>query len=80
MTGKLTKQIVSVPPRILNRDEDSELVVREGENLTLTCDAKGHPTPHIVWRREDSEDIMVEGRKGDALQYLHLRDDVYCAY
>ena len=27
-------------------------------------DILGHPKPHIVWRREDSEDIMVDGKKG----------------
>ncbi|XP_059082236.1 neurotrimin-like isoform X2 [Tigriopus californicus] len=54
---------VVVPPRILNKDDEGDLVVREGDNLTLSCDAVGHPRPHIVWRREDSEDIMVEGRK-----------------
>ena len=60
----LKENSFSVPPRIVNRDDDTDLVVREGENMTLTCDAKGHPKPQIVWRREDSEDIMVEGRKG----------------
>eukprot|EP00095_Tigriopus_kingsejongensis_P007580 snap_masked-scaffold506_size152672-processed-gene-0.3 protein:Tk07580 transcript:snap_masked-scaffold506_size152672-processed-gene-0.3-mRNA-1 annotation:"PREDICTED: uncharacterized protein LOC102656402" len=54
---------VVVPPRILNKDDETDLVVREGENLTLTCDAVGHPRPHIVWRREDGEDVMVEGKK-----------------
>ena len=53
-----------VPPKIISNDVSADPVVREGDNLTLTCDARGHPKPHIVWRREDSEDIMVEGRKG----------------
>ena len=53
-----------VPPKIITKNDNSQLVVREGENLTLSCNATGHPTPHIVWRREDGEDIMLSGRKG----------------
>ena len=57
-----------VPPKIITKDDNSNLVVREGENLTLSCNATGHPTPHIVWRREDGEDIMLSsGKKGKTL-------------
>lgn len=57
--------IVLVPPRIMNRDqEETDRVVREGENLTLSCDAIGHPRPQIIWRRDDGDHIMVDGRKG----------------
>ena len=38
-------------------------VVRENENVTLGCDATGYPKPHIVWRREDGEDIVIGGKK-----------------
>ena len=56
---------IAVPPKIITKDDNSNLVVREGENLTLSCNATGHPTPHIVWRREDGEDIMLSsGKKG----------------
>ena len=59
------KYLFPVPPKIISNDVSADPVVREGDNLTLTCDARGHPKPHIVWRREDSEDIMIEGgRKG----------------
>ncbi len=50
-------------------------VVREGDNLTLSCDARGHPKPHIVWRREDSEDIMVDGKKGFHLTFLTIKSN-----
>ena len=53
-----------VPPVILQKDENADIVAREGDNVTLACDAKGHPRPQIVWRREDKEDILVNGRKG----------------
>ena len=37
--------------------------VREGDNVSLACDASGYPPPHIVWRREDGEDILMAGKK-----------------
>ena len=42
-------------------------VVRENENVTLGCDATGYPKPHIVWRREDGEDIVIGGKKVEKL-------------
>ncbi len=48
----------------MNKDEETDLVVREGDNLTLFCDARGHPNPQVIWRRDDGESIMVEGKKG----------------
>jgi len=54
---------VQVPPVIIGKAESGDLVAREGENQTLSCEARGHPRPLIVWRREDGEDIFVRGRK-----------------
>ena len=55
---------LSVPPMIKHKGESGDLVAREGENQTLSCEARGHPRPQIVWRREDGKDILVQGRKG----------------
>ena len=41
--------------------------MRENENVTLGCDATGYPKPHIVWRREDGEDIVIGGKKVNIL-------------
>lgn len=35
------------------------MVVREGSNVTLRCEATGSPTPNITWRREDGELIIL---------------------
>ena len=48
----------------MGNGDSGDIVAREGENHTLRCEARGHPKPLIVWRREDGEDIMVRGRKG----------------
>ena len=47
--------IFLVPPDILDSDTSSDLVVREGSDVTLKCAAAGSPTPNITWRREHSE-------------------------
>ena len=67
---------LTVPPKIMTKNDNSQLVVREGENLTLSCNATGHPTPHIVWRREDGEDIMLSGRKGIINTILRLYSSI----
>lgn len=35
------------------------MVVREGSNVSLRCEATGSPTPNITWRREDGELIIL---------------------
>ncbi|CAK9813617.1 Ntm [Anthophora plagiata] len=50
---------VVVPPDILDYLTSTDMVVREGSNVTLRCAAKGSPTPSITWRREDGETILL---------------------
>ncbi|KAG7171082.1 Lachesin-like 7 [Homarus americanus] len=54
---------VVVPPDIIDRESSDDMTIREGQDVTLTCRAKGHPTPSIVWRREDNEDIVLDNEK-----------------
>lgn len=49
-----------VPPDIINNDTSGDLSVSEGDNATLWCRATGHPTPRIVWKREDSQPIILK--------------------
>jgi len=62
---------VVVPPKIIQRGP-SDMVVREGENVTLACDANGYPPPHIVWRREDGDDIVIQGKKVNIIEKARL--------
>ena len=50
-----------MPPDILDYPTSSDMVVREGSNVTLKCAATGSPKPTIVWRREDGDMIPVSG-------------------
>lgn len=46
-----------VPPDILDYPTSTDMVVREGTNVTLKCAANGSPKPNITWRREGGEGI-----------------------
>ncbi|XP_054083643.1 hemicentin-1 [Zeugodacus cucurbitae] len=50
---------VVVPPDILDYPTSTDMVVREGSNVTLKCAAVGSPTPTITWRREGGEPIPL---------------------
>ncbi|XP_048517452.1 neurotrimin isoform X3 [Dendroctonus ponderosae] len=46
---------VVVPPDILDYPTSTDMVVREGSNVSLQCAAAGSPEPTITWRRENGE-------------------------
>lgn len=50
-----------MPPDILDYPTSTDMVVREGTNVTLRCAATGSPPPTITWRREGGESIMLPG-------------------
>lgn len=52
---------VTVPPDILDYPTSTDMVVKEGSNVTLKCSATGSPPPTITFRREDGEPIKLPG-------------------
>jgi len=40
------------------------MVVREGQNISLVCKARGYPEPYVMWRREDGEEMLIGGEHG----------------
>ncbi|XP_066990284.1 lachesin-like [Macrobrachium rosenbergii] len=54
---------VVVPPDIIDKESTGDLTIREGQDVILTCRAKGHPPPNIVWRREDNKEIVLDSEK-----------------
>ncbi|PSN55276.1 Lachesin [Blattella germanica] len=48
-----------VPPDILDYPTSTDMVVREGTNVTLRCAATGSPPPIVTWRREGGESIPL---------------------
>ncbi|XP_043490461.1 opioid-binding protein/cell adhesion molecule homolog isoform X2 [Polistes fuscatus] len=57
---------VVVPPDILDDETSTDMVVREGNDVTLRCSATGSPAPNITWRREDGQQILL-GNGGKAM-------------
>lgn len=48
-----------MPPNIDDSASSSDLIVREGANVTLTCKATGSPMPAIKWKRDDNSPINI---------------------
>jgi len=64
--------IVSVPPDILDYPTSTDMVVREGSNVTLRCAATGTPEPTVTWRREAGGTISLSNWQGTYLRILLL--------
>ncbi|XP_076354583.1 lachesin-like isoform X2 [Tachypleus tridentatus] len=67
---------VFVPPEIIGAESSSDVMVREGFNVTLTCRSKGYPTPTITWRREDGEPLAVGNWQNNIIQDQSLSEKV----
>ncbi|KAJ8953815.1 hypothetical protein NQ318_006663 [Aromia moschata] len=55
---------VSVPPDFVPEETSGDVMVPEGGTVKLTCRARGHPEPHVQWRREDGGDIVIKEPAG----------------
>ncbi|XP_071039382.1 lachesin-like [Parasteatoda tepidariorum] len=59
---------VVVPPDIIDTDSSSDVLAREGSDVTLVCKAKGYPSPTISWRREDYQPVAAGNWQEDMSQ------------
>lgn len=59
--------LFSVPPNIDDSLSSSDVIVREGANVTLTCRANGSPKPTVKWKRDDNAKIAInKGYSGES--------------
>ncbi|XP_034472190.1 limbic system-associated membrane protein [Drosophila innubila] len=63
---------VVVPPDILDYPTSTDMVVREGSNVTLKCAATGSPEPTITWRRESG--VPIELANGEEVPSIEGTD------
>lgn len=49
----------AVPPNIEDSLSSSDIIVREGVNITLKCKATGSPAPTVKWKRDDNSKIAI---------------------
>ena len=66
-----------MPPKILDRDTSTDLVVRENSNVSLHCRAVGYPEPYVMWRREDGKDINYNGDVGKCKENFRVNYFIY---
>ncbi|XP_020280041.1 protein amalgam-like [Pseudomyrmex gracilis] len=59
MKSQIGYLAVVVPPDILDYPTSTDMVVREGSNVSMRCEATGFPKPTIMWKREDGEQIVL---------------------
>ncbi|XP_063990309.1 opioid-binding protein/cell adhesion molecule homolog [Diachasmimorpha longicaudata] len=59
MLSQVGRLKVVVPPDILDYPTSTDMVVREGSNVSLRCAANGSPAPNITWKRESGEKIVL---------------------
>ncbi|XP_034950443.1 neurotrimin-like [Chelonus insularis] len=64
---------VVVPPDIIDHETSTDMVVREGSNVTLRCTATGSPTPNITWRREDGQIFLGNEQKVKSVEGKYFR-------
>ncbi|KAK2704653.1 lachesin-like isoform X1 [Artemia franciscana] len=57
MKSQVAHLDITVSPDILDDETPSEVTVKEGESVRLTCKANGQPQPKITWRREDQKEL-----------------------
>ncbi|XP_026668767.1 lachesin-like [Ceratina calcarata] len=50
---------IVVPPDFIPEETSSDVMVREGGQVKLTCRARGVPPPRVSWRREDGKNIII---------------------
>ncbi|XP_055389359.1 lachesin [Condylostylus longicornis] len=50
---------VVVPPNIDDSLSSSDVIVREGANISLRCRATGSPLPSVKWKRDDNSRISL---------------------
>lgn len=55
--------LVLVPPNIEDSLTSTDIVAREGSNVTLKCKATGSPTPSLKWKRYVSRKTVFEKKR-----------------
>lgn len=64
---------MTVPPNIVDEESTpSSVAVRENQNISLLCKAEGLPLPTVVWKREDSQLLLVD-RKNEGRFRSHYK-------
>ena len=61
----ITDDCFLVPPTIVDSRTSSDIIVKEGSPVNMSCEATGSPKPQLRWRRADGEVIKYQGGNGN---------------
>lgn len=67
---------LTVPPNIDDSLSSSDVIVREGSNVTLRCRATGSPQPTVKWKRDDNAKININKSLIGKFQYLIMTGEL----
>ncbi|CAK1544655.1 unnamed protein product [Leptosia nina] len=67
---------VVVPPDFIAEETSGDVMVPEGGMATLSCRARGIPSPRVMWRREDGSDIVIRFANGSKSKIAVYEDEV----
>uniref|UniRef100_A0A1B0FQ21 Ig-like domain-containing protein n=1 Tax=Glossina morsitans morsitans TaxID=37546 RepID=A0A1B0FQ21_GLOMM len=76
--GVLIVTKIFFPPNIDDSLSSSDVIVREGSNISLRCRATGSPKPVIKWKRDDNSRITISKNRivndweGDTLEITRI--------
>ncbi|CAO1422983.1 unnamed protein product [Diamesa hyperborea] len=81
---------VHLPPDISDKDSSTDLTIHEFQDARLFCSATGHPTPKILFRKDDGTPIIFRNNNSDLysteiysgklLNFLKVQRDQMGAY
>lgn len=72
--------LFQVPPSIDDSLSSSDVIVREGSNVTLKCRAHGSPQPTIKWKRDDNTKINVNKSVSGKEIFYFLSISISCEF
>nr|XP_023011861.1 lachesin-like [Leptinotarsa decemlineata] len=64
MRSQMGNLAVVISPDIIEDEESSDGIAVEGGTVRLNCKASGVPEPTVIWRREDTQNIVLRPEGG----------------
>uniref|UniRef100_A0A336MNL4 CSON004225 protein n=1 Tax=Culicoides sonorensis TaxID=179676 RepID=A0A336MNL4_CULSO len=64
------------PPDFIFDEFSTDILITEGEDVSLICRASGRPKPLIVWKRESGEEIILREDGGAKYSASSFQGDV----
>jgi len=49
----------AVAPQIVDASSSDDVIVEEGDDVTLVCNATGEPQPQVTWRRQTTPTTLT---------------------